>query len=297
VAPARRRLCSIEAQGQATAGAGLPSPAGDAARLVGARAGRRPDAGAGPLPDRSSGGGLSRNRVQRHALQARLPGPGRFGMQHLLKSRAGTAWTDDGTARQERGLKHRAENETRTIPIPPELVRLLRAHIKKYGTTPDGRRLSPRPPTRPGRPSRPGTWTSPWPPWRPSGTWPPRGGGRSRPPPAAGAPPRPGPGRCATWSRRTCARSPAPPSPRTRSARCSPGRPARSPTPSTSWSASVSPRWSLKSPAPTGWPPPPPPRHPPRTRPATRPGRQPMSPRPRCPRVVPARLVWGSGRA
>ncbi|HXL89467.1 MAG TPA: tyrosine-type recombinase/integrase, partial [Streptosporangiaceae bacterium] len=54
-------------------------------------------------------------------------------------SRAGTAWTDHGTARQERGLKHRAVNETRTIPIPPELVRLLRAHIRRYGTTPDGR--------------------------------------------------------------------------------------------------------------------------------------------------------------
>jgi integrase len=54
-------------------------------------------------------------------------------------SRAGTAWTDHGTARQERGLKHRAARETRTIPIPPELVRLLRAHIKRYGTTPDGR--------------------------------------------------------------------------------------------------------------------------------------------------------------
>jgi integrase len=34
-------------------------------------------------------------------------------------SRAGTAWTDDDTARQERGLKHRADHETRTIPIPP----------------------------------------------------------------------------------------------------------------------------------------------------------------------------------
>jgi integrase len=33
-------------------------------------------------------------------------------------SRAGRAWTDEGTARQERGLKHRADNETRTIPIP-----------------------------------------------------------------------------------------------------------------------------------------------------------------------------------
>jgi integrase len=54
-------------------------------------------------------------------------------------SRAGTAWTDHGTARQERGLKHRAAHETRTIPIPPELVRLLRAHIKRHGTTPDGR--------------------------------------------------------------------------------------------------------------------------------------------------------------
>jgi integrase len=54
-------------------------------------------------------------------------------------SRAGTAWTDDGTARQERGLKHRADNETRAIPIPPDLVRLLRAHVKRHGTTPDGR--------------------------------------------------------------------------------------------------------------------------------------------------------------
>jgi len=30
-------------------------------------------------------------------------------------------------------------HETRTIPIPPDLAGLLRAHIKKYGTTPDGR--------------------------------------------------------------------------------------------------------------------------------------------------------------
>ena len=40
---------------------------------------------------------------------------------------------------QERGLKHRADHEIRTIPIPPELVKLLRAHIERYGTTPDGR--------------------------------------------------------------------------------------------------------------------------------------------------------------
>ncbi|HEY0932963.1 MAG TPA: hypothetical protein VGD91_04385, partial [Trebonia sp.] len=54
-------------------------------------------------------------------------------------SRAGTAWTDHGTARQERGLKHRAASETRAIPIPPELARLLRAHLKRHGMAPDGR--------------------------------------------------------------------------------------------------------------------------------------------------------------
>ena len=52
---------------------------------------------------------------------------------------AGRAWTDDGTAGQERGLKHRADNDTRINPIQPGLVRLLRTHIKGVGTTPDGR--------------------------------------------------------------------------------------------------------------------------------------------------------------
>jgi integrase len=70
----------------------------------------------------------------------RLPAKG-WGRIDLAASasRAGTAWTDHGTARQERGLKHRAAHETRTIPIPPDLARLLCAHIKQYGTTPDGR--------------------------------------------------------------------------------------------------------------------------------------------------------------
>lgn len=38
-------------------------------------------------------------------------------------SRAGTAWTDDGTARQERGVKHRADNETRIIPVLEQIRR------------------------------------------------------------------------------------------------------------------------------------------------------------------------------
>ena len=65
----------------------------------------------------------------------------RWGRIDLAASapRAGRDWTDDGTARQARGLKHRAQHETRSIPIPPVLVQLLRAHLKRYGTSPDGR--------------------------------------------------------------------------------------------------------------------------------------------------------------
>jgi integrase len=48
---------------------------------------------------------------------------------------AGTGWTDDGASREERGLKHRAAGETRSIPIPPVLVTMLRAHIARYGTS------------------------------------------------------------------------------------------------------------------------------------------------------------------
>jgi integrase len=51
---------------------------------------------------------------------------------------AGTGWTDDGASREERGLKHRAAGETRSIPIPPILVAMLRAHIARYGTSPGG---------------------------------------------------------------------------------------------------------------------------------------------------------------
>lgn len=54
-------------------------------------------------------------------------------------SHAGSAWTNDGSTRETRGLKHRASTEVRPIPIPPELVALLRRHIKEYGTAPDGR--------------------------------------------------------------------------------------------------------------------------------------------------------------
>lgn len=51
----------------------------------------------------------------------------------------GSHWTDDGTPNQQRGLKHRARNATRTIPIPPHLVQLLTNHIHHHGVAPDGR--------------------------------------------------------------------------------------------------------------------------------------------------------------
>ncbi len=53
--------------------------------------------------------------------------------------RVGSAWTDSGTSFDSRGLKRRARKATRSVPIPPVLVRLLRAHIKEYGTADDGR--------------------------------------------------------------------------------------------------------------------------------------------------------------
>jgi integrase len=71
---------------------------------------------------------------------ASLPGHG-WGELILTNSepRSGTWWTDSGSARQRRELKHRPRGETRPVPIHPELVALLRGHLKKYQPGPDGR--------------------------------------------------------------------------------------------------------------------------------------------------------------
>ncbi|WP_371795522.1 hypothetical protein [Streptomyces sp. NBC_01718] len=55
------------------------------------------------------------------------------------RPRSGSAWTDGGTAHDRRGLKHRPRKSVRTVPIPPDLVALLRWHIVAYGVAPDGR--------------------------------------------------------------------------------------------------------------------------------------------------------------
>ncbi|MEV6212885.1 site-specific integrase [Kitasatospora sp. NPDC051914] len=55
------------------------------------------------------------------------------------RPRVGSSWTDDGTPHDKRGLKHRAARATRPVPVPPELVAILRAHIDAYDVAPDGR--------------------------------------------------------------------------------------------------------------------------------------------------------------
>jgi integrase len=56
--------------------------------------------------------------------------------------KSGSRWSDDGSIRPRRELKHRAEGETRPVPIHPELVKLLRDHLAEFGTGPGGRIFS-----------------------------------------------------------------------------------------------------------------------------------------------------------
>lgn len=69
-----------------------------------------------------------------------LPDKG-WGSVTLAKSRpeVNTKWTDSGDAHEERGLKHRAEDDVRPVPIPPVLAKILREHIETFGVASDGR--------------------------------------------------------------------------------------------------------------------------------------------------------------
>ena len=74
----------------------------------------------------------------------RLPGESdsdAWGELVLSESRpeVGAGWTDDGLSYEKRGLKRRARKTTRSVPIPPVLVAMLRTHITRHGTAPDGR--------------------------------------------------------------------------------------------------------------------------------------------------------------
>lgn len=69
-----------------------------------------------------------------------LPTEG-WGLLHLENAVPEIApeWTDTQVRVEHRGLKHRERGETRPVPCPPELTSLLRSHMEKYATAPDGR--------------------------------------------------------------------------------------------------------------------------------------------------------------
>ena len=78
--------------------------------------------------------------VNLRATNLDLPVEG-WGELHLERSSpyAGREWTDNNSQRDDRQLKHRAEGEVRTVPCPPELTRLLQAHLTRFGTDSDER--------------------------------------------------------------------------------------------------------------------------------------------------------------
>ena len=74
------------------------------------------------------------------ASSCALPARG-WGQLTLTASlpRSARAWSSNGTPREPRGLKHRPEGAIRTVPIPPQLARLLRWHLRAFGCAADGR--------------------------------------------------------------------------------------------------------------------------------------------------------------
>jgi len=63
------------------------------------------------------------------------------GRIHLSKTapEVGKRYTDSGALHDSKGLKHRPDDEVRPVPIPPELVTLLRWHLGEFGVASDGR--------------------------------------------------------------------------------------------------------------------------------------------------------------
>ncbi|WP_150244854.1 tyrosine-type recombinase/integrase [Nocardiopsis quinghaiensis] len=76
----------------------------------------------------------------------------------------GKKWTDSGASHEERGLKGRKQGKgrgkkpSRTVPIPPELVAMLREHIRCFGAGPDGRLFR----SERGNPIQPSTYWRVW---------------------------------------------------------------------------------------------------------------------------------------
>ncbi|CAM5458644.1 Integrase OS=Streptomyces alboniger OX=132473 GN=CP975_02530 PE=4 SV=1 [Streptomyces alboniger] len=58
---------------------------------------------------------------------------------HRTRPSVGRQWTDSGETHDDRGLKNRAADDVRRVPIPPQLVAVLREHLDIFGTAEDGR--------------------------------------------------------------------------------------------------------------------------------------------------------------
>ncbi len=76
-----------------------------------------------------------------------LPPPAQedsWGELHLRSATpdTGREWTDDGSSRERRQLKHRADGDSRIVPVHPELARLLHDHLSEFGISLDGRLFS-----------------------------------------------------------------------------------------------------------------------------------------------------------
>jgi integrase len=78
--------------------------------------------------------------VNLHKADCELPSTG-WGRLYLSRTtpEVGRRYTDSAELHDDKGLKHRSEDEVRPVPIPPELVGILRAHIDRYGIAADGR--------------------------------------------------------------------------------------------------------------------------------------------------------------
>ncbi|WP_394430415.1 tyrosine-type recombinase/integrase [Streptomyces sp. SGAir0957] len=58
---------------------------------------------------------------------------------HRTRPSVGKQWTDSGESHDDRGLKNRPAEDVRPVPIPPQLVSVLREHLSTFGTAADGR--------------------------------------------------------------------------------------------------------------------------------------------------------------
>lgn len=58
---------------------------------------------------------------------------------HRTRPTVGKKWTGTGEVHDDRGLKNRAVEDTRVVPLPPRLVVILKESIRTHGVAEDGR--------------------------------------------------------------------------------------------------------------------------------------------------------------